>query len=182
MVPTLACYFLEESNELFERIVKVPYTSMDVTIRDIAIFFAFVTGVNYNLNNIINGFLAAKDKGYAIGCVMPYVQFFMMMYFSSFSQLYESYPAYFLILCGFYLTWVTAIFNLCSTAGAKFDWIFMEPSLFMGIIYMDVTQIVDAKLAGMLYIGFFLMTMVRYLLLMNNIVNQITSHMGLRFL
>ena len=50
------------------------------------------------------------------------------------------------------------------------------------IVYIDYHKYIDEKMAGVLYIGFFLMTLVRYLMLMNNIVNQITTHMGLRFL
>ena len=113
---------------------------------------------------------------------MPYCQFFSMMFFSSYSHLHGSYPVYFLILCGLHLTWVTALFNLCSTAGAKFDYVFKEPSFFLMIVYIDYHKYIDEKMAGVLYIGFFLMTLVRYLMLMNNIVNQITTHMGLRFL
>ena len=37
-------------------------------------------------------------------------------------------------------------------------------------------------MAKMMYMSFFLKNMARYLGLMNNIVNQITTHMGLRFL
>ena len=96
-----------------------------------------MTGVHFNLENLIRGYWAAEDKTYAICCTIPYLQFFLMMFASSFSQLFAQYPVYFLILCGFHLTWVTAIFNLCSTAKSKFDWIFAEPILFFICVGID---------------------------------------------
>ena len=105
-----------------------------------------------------------------------------MMFASSYSQLYAGYPVYFLIVCGFYLTFVTAIYNLCSTASAKYDWLFLEPFVYLFTVYMDHTHQVTSEVAGFLYICFFSWTMIRYLHLMRNIVNQITSYMGLRFL
>lgn len=105
-----------------------------------------------------------------------------MMFCSSFSQLYSDYNAFFIMLCGLHLTRVTAIFNLDSTAGAKFNWVFFEPFAFLAIIYFDHTGVLSRSGAIYAYIGFFIATIIRYFLLMGNIVNQITSHMGLHFL
>lgn len=77
---------------------------------------------------------------------------------------------------------MTAIFNLDSTAGAKFDWLFFEPLVFLAIVYCDHSAFLDRTTAVVAYISFFAVTMARYLLLMNNIVNQICAFMGLRFL
>ena len=104
------------------------------------------------------------------------------MYAASLSQLYSENVAYFLILCGFYLTYVTAIFNLNSTAGAKYNWLFVEPFVFLALVYLDHNRILDATQAKLGYLSFFGVTMVYYLMLMKNIVQQITSHMGLHFL
>jgi hypothetical protein len=149
---------------------------------DIFLVFGSVTGVHYNLENIIVSFMQVKDKGYAFACILPYAQFFAMMFTSSYSQLYSDYPIYFIILCGFYLTWVTAIFNLNSTSGAKFNWLFFEPFVYLVIVYLDYNKTMDYNTALYCYSGFFLYTMVSYLMLMNNIVQQITTHMNLRFL
>ena len=137
MAGTLGAFFTEESNAYFAWKYTVPYTDYETDIGDTVVLFAFLTGVHYNLENLITSIWSAPDKGYALGCMLPYAQFFAMMYFSSYSQLYTEYPSLFLILCGFYLTWVTAIFNLCSTASAKFDWLFLEPFLYLGAVYLD---------------------------------------------
>jgi len=177
---TLLCSFY--SNEILFSSVTIPYINYETTRKDIAILFATITGIHYNCENVIVSIIAAKDKGYALGCVLPYALFFAMMYASSLSQLYSDYTAYFIVICGFHLTWVTAIYNLNSTAGAKFNWLFFEPWAFLAIVYLDNTGVLNRSGAIYAYIGFFMLTMVRYLLLMNNIVNQITSFMGLHFL
>ena len=162
--------------------VKVPGTELEVKLGDIMIMFACLTGLHYNLENIIVSFSQAKEKGYALGCILPYAQFFAMIFASSFSQLYKDYPIYFIVMCGFYLTWVTAIFNLNSTSGAKFNWLFFEPAVYLLIVYLDHTESVGRSTALYCYLGFFAVTMLRYLMLMRNIVHQITTHMNLRFL
>lgn len=153
-----------------------------VKLGDIMLGFAAITGVHFNVENIIVAFAASKDKGYALALILPYAQFFAMMYASSFSHWFSSHPSAFIMICGFYLTWVTAILNLNSTCGAKFNWNFFEPSVFLAIVYLDHTNMISGNVAAGCFIGFFTVTMIRYLLLMNNIVEQICSHMGLSFL
>lgn len=113
---------------------------------------------------------------------MPYLQFLLMLFSSSYSQLFAEYPVYFLILCGFYLTWATAILNLCSMAKARFNWIFLEPLTFFIIVILDANLFIDLSTAKMMYIFFFGKTFVKYIKLMGNIVSQITNFMGLHFL
>ena len=96
-----------------------------------------MTGIHYNLENLVTSYLAAKNKKYALGCMIPYAQFFVMIFASSYSQLFEKYPVYFLILCGLHLTWVTAIFNVSSTSNSKFNWAFGEPFVFLAMVFLD---------------------------------------------
>lgn len=166
---TLSCSIY--SNEILQVPLTVPFIDYVTNGKDLVVIFAFVTGIHYNCENMIVAFMAAKDKAYAFGCILPYAQFFLMMYLSSFSQLYTEYTVYFIVLCGFYLTWVTAIFNLDSTASAKFNWIFFEPLIFYVIVWFDYTGVLPRSYARTAYINFFMLTLVRYLLLMRNIVN-----------
>ena len=133
----------------------VPGTdSYEVTLGDIVILFSFLTGVHYNIENILVSFCNAKEKGYALGCTIPYIQFFLMMYASSFSTLFKDYPAYFLILNGLYLTWITAIFNLCSTSSSKYNWVFFEPFIYLGMVYCEYSGLAGRDTASYLYLGF----------------------------
>lgn len=49
------------------------------------------------------------------------------------------------MLNGLYLTYVTAIFNLNSTASMRFNWLFYEPLLWAAIIYADYTKLLDSQ-------------------------------------
>lgn len=51
---------------------------------------AFSSGFYYNLENLIVGMYRAKDKTYAALCVLPYLQFLVMMFVSSYSRFYET--------------------------------------------------------------------------------------------
>lgn len=181
-VGTLSCGFAANSNEMFTWPITIPGIQYETNLGDVVTAFAFLTGLHYNAENIYASFKETQETGYAIGCILPYAQFFGMLYASSYSQLFPEYPAYFLILCGFCLTWITAIFNLNSTAGAKFNWLFFEPFIYFGLVYCDHSQMIDKATCVHLYISFFAVIMVRYIMLMRNIVNQITTHMGLSFL
>lgn len=158
------------------------YLDYEMTIGDIMLMFAAISGLHYNLENIIVSIVACKDKAYALGCILPYAQFFAMMYASSYSHWFKAYPLAFIVICGLYLTWVTAIFNLNTTSGARFNWRFTEPAAYLVIVYLDYHEIITASRSALFFGCFYAIIMVRYLFLMNNIVNQICSHMGLRFL
>ena len=41
-------------------------------IADTVVMFAALTGFHYNLTNIYSGMVEAKDKMYALGCILPY--------------------------------------------------------------------------------------------------------------
>jgi len=60
-----------------------------------------------------------------------------MLFCSSYSQLFKNYPCLFVILNGLYLTYVTGNFNLNTTAGMPFNWMYLDPWIFFGIVYVD---------------------------------------------
>ena len=51
----------------------------------------------------------------------------------------------FLFIClnGLFLLYVNAIYNLSSTAGMKFDWMYAEPFLFALLVYLDHTKVFE---------------------------------------
>lgn len=179
---TILCFFCADSNDFFQRWATVPGTEWQVQYRDIVIGFSALTGLHYNLENIVVSLLQTREKGYALCCLIPYAQFFLMLFFSSYSSLFKEYTIYFLLLCGVYNTWVTGIFNLNSTARAKFNWIFVEPFVYLFIVFLDASGSLSRQQAISAYTSFFLVTLGRYLVFMGNIVRQITAFMGLRFL
>ena len=181
-VPTVAAFFFADSNAYLDVLVPLPYLEKEVALKDIIILFAFLSGLHYNIENILVSFCKAENKGYALGCVIPYAQFFLMLYCSSYSALWSQYPCYFLITCGSFLLYVNTIFNVCSTSSSKFDWLFIEPLFYLGIVYADVNGLVSREQAIALYIGFCVANLARYVRIMKNLVVHICSHMGLSFL
>ena len=113
------------------------YEKYHLSIADTVVLFAAITGFHYNLTNLISGLKESSNKMYALGCMIPYAQFFMMLYTSSFSRFWSKYPYYFLVMNGLYLTYVTGIFNLNSTASMTFNYMFVEPIIYSVIIYLD---------------------------------------------
>ena len=141
-IGTLYCFFIKQSNALYAGKYIVPGTEYEMTYADTVVVFAFLTGIHYNLENILTSFFAAEDKKYALCCMVPYAQFFVMLFASSYSSYFETYPAYFLILCGMHLTYVTAIFNVSSTSNSKFEWVFTQPFEFLAMVFLEANQIV----------------------------------------
>ena len=62
------------------------------------------------------------------------------------------------------------MFNLNSTSNAKYNWLFLEPFVYLGIVYADSQGMIDSGMAKKLYLGYFAYIMVVYLMLMRNIV------------
>ena len=85
----------------------------------------------------MRGFIEAKDKKYASTCLIPYLQFGLMMFFSSYSRFFSTGTFYFIVMNGLFLTYVTGYFNLNSTAGMKFDCLYGWPLLFFGLLAVD---------------------------------------------
>lgn len=121
---------------------------------------------------------------YGLGCLVPYAQFFMTVYASSYSRFFSSNPYFFVIVNGFYLTWVTAIFNLCSTAGKRFNWIFWEPFVYLAICYWDQTTMGKTEDTTVLYayLAFFMVTVFRYFFYMHTAFTTLCSSLDIRFL
>jgi hypothetical protein len=101
---------------------------------------SFLSGLYYNAENFYVGFLSAKNKAYALASTLPFVQFLIMFYCSSFSRFWEVYVCYFILVCGLFLLYANAIFNLSTVAGIRYTWFFVEPFLFLGLIAADNTK------------------------------------------
>ena len=93
-----------------------------------------------------------------------------MLFATSYSQFFQDYVAYFLLSIGMFLTYVTAILNLNSTADMKFNWFFYEPLIFAFIIFIDVTRLLPSNLVALLHILFFAQTLLKYICFMTSTI------------
>jgi len=98
---------------------------------------SFLSGLYYNAENFAVGFYNAKSKVYALASMLPFLQFLIMFYCSSYSRYWDQYLLYFMIVCGLFLLYANAIFNLSTVAGMRYTWFFSEPFLFLGLIAAD---------------------------------------------
>jgi len=130
-----------------------------------------VSGLHYNLENIIRAYMESKEKLYAIGCLIPYAEFLVMMYFSSFSRFFSQNVFFYICMNGLFLLYVNGIYNLNSTAGLKFNWFYIEPFIYLSIIYLDFTRLIQDRHAIMFYIAYTMWISVNYLVFMHSLVD-----------
>lgn len=64
----------------------------------------------------------------------------------------------------------------------KFDWVYLEPFVFFGIIALDCNGVITDQQSVLMYTAFFLWLLVKYLLLMSAIVDSICTFMGIPFI
>jgi hypothetical protein len=105
-----------------------------------------------------------------------------MVWFSQYSAHWESHTAYFLLVSGVTLTWTNAIFNLSTTASMTYDWLFLEPFLFLGFLYAEIQGHITCCQAKQLYIGFFIYVSVRYVAFLYNLISQLTTGLNIPFI
>ena len=105
-----------------------------------------------------------------------------MLFASSYSRFFNDYGAYFILLVGLVLTYVTAILNLNSTADMPFNWFFFEPFFYGAIIYLDWAEVLPGEQIVYLYIAFFVQTLVKYLWFMTSVISQLTDYLQINFL
>jgi hypothetical protein len=120
---------------LFEPILGRPINSGDIVV-----FFALVSGVHFNLHNIISAFLETDTKGYGLMAMLPYAQFFGMLIVSSYSRFWTQFVFFFVVNAGLFLLYVTGILNVCTMSGKKFNCFYYEPLLWFAVVYADFTM------------------------------------------
>jgi hypothetical protein len=105
-----------------------------------------------------------------------------MIWCSQYSQFWEKHALRFIVICGIFLLYASGVLNLSTTASMRFNWLFFEPFVFMALTFIDNQGMLSAQQAGLLYLALTMWLVVKYLLFMGAVVDQITSFMGLRFL
>jgi hypothetical protein len=99
--------------------------------------FSFLTGIYYNLDNIVQGYLGAKDKSKAFQCLVPYIQVYVLIYLMSFSRFYYSSSLLFFAGLGLFQTYVAGLLNIASTAEIAFPYLYWEPFVAALILIAD---------------------------------------------
>ena len=87
-----------------------------------------------------------------------------------------------MLVSGITLTWTNAIFNLATTASMTYDWLFIEPFVFLGFLYAEIQGIIPCCQAKKLYIGFFVYVTIRYVAFLYNLISQLTTGLNIPFI
>jgi hypothetical protein len=100
-----------------------------------------------------------------------------MLWGSSYSQFFENYAAYFIVTVGMYLTYVTAIMNLNSTASMTFSWFYFEPIAYAAILYIDVNGSLESHQVVYLYAAFLALILIKYFVFMGGVITKLTDYL-----
>lgn len=190
MGTSLYCIYLSSQGETLESTrfsVPLPAAlglgaSFETSPKDIILYGACISGLHWTTENYIRGFLAAKDKFYAIGCLLPYICFNVMLVCSQYSRFFSTAPICFIVMSGLYLTYVTAFFNLNSTARMSFDYVYFWPVYYLLVIYGDKSGILNDDYCVLSYSLFTIGLLIAYLNFMWCVVSQLTNHLKISFL
>jgi hypothetical protein len=132
-------FFSPQGCDVFTNVV--PGTNL--TISTIIMFGSFLTGLYFNVENFYVGFSQSKDKTYAVCCMLPYIQFLLMMCTMIKSRFFETHALYFIVMNGLYLVYANAVLNLSTTASKQYDWVYFEPILFWLLNFVDCYGVVN---------------------------------------
>ena len=121
---------------IFQEIAFV-YQGYEVRYSWIITIFSLVTGLHYNIENFVYGFLGAKSKLYATMCLLPLIQTYIMIFISPYSTFFQSHTLLFLGGIGLFLTYANAQLNISSTSKTIYNWLYFDPFFFSAIVYSE---------------------------------------------
>lgn len=143
----------------------------EVSIAHLILYFTFLTGFHYNVENIYYGFMGAKDKSYALKCLVPYIQIYVLVVLTSYSQFFNTAAFLFLAAIGIWQTYVTAFLNLSSIASLTVTNFYYDPIIYSIILACDVWRIFPATILIASYGLLILVICIKYARLMVSVIN-----------
>mmetsp|Transcript_39312 Transcript_39312/g.60057 ORF Transcript_39312/g.60057 Transcript_39312/m.60057 type:complete len:94 (+) Transcript_39312:217-498(+) len=84
--------------------------------------------------------------------MLPYIYINVMLWLASkYSQFWEDYVLFFLVLIGILITNVTGNFNLKSSAKMRLNPVYLDPFVFGIVLYLDYNRILPPMVVLSLY-------------------------------
>ena len=164
---------------------KIPFQLFGYTTDScqVIMIFSFITGIYYNLNNIFHGFMGAQDKKKAFLCLVPYLQVYLLIWLGTYSRFYESATLLFFAGLGLFQTYVAGLLNISSTAKIDFPFFYWEPIVYMIVLYLDATRIIQSDLVLIgIYVAIVLVVFVKYCYFLDSMIRQLTKYLGIKLL
>jgi hypothetical protein len=153
-----------------------------VTPGELVMWFSFTTGVYYNLQNIIAGFWGAKSKVRAFQCLIPYIQIYVLIYITSFSQFYEKAALLFFAGLGLFQTYVAGLLNISSTAKVRFPFLYWEPGVYIFLLYLDIMRLVQSEILLAGYCILIFIVLLEYIMFLQSMISSLTKYLGIKLL
>lgn len=120
---------------------------------------------------------------HALFCMLPFFQVCAILWMSSvYSQFWEEYTMYFLFGVGMLITSMTGNLNLKSCAQVKYNPVYLDPFLFVAILYCDYNRLFESHIIAYMYIALVVERAITYFLFVRNMVNQLCDHLEIPFL
>jgi len=176
----LLVFFHPAANGLL--VIPFEILGFQLTISHFLIALVFVTGVHYNVENIYYGFVGASDKLYALYCLVPYIQIYILVFCTSYSQFFDSACLLLLAGIGIWQTYVVAYLNLSSIASLKVSNFFYDPILYSILLTCDIFRLIPANTLIILYTVLIIVITLKYLMLITSVCNQLTTFLGISLL
>ena len=114
--------------------------------------------------------------------ILPYFVIIGMFYLASaYSRLYDEYTVFFILGIAMLMTNMTGNFNLKSTVDAKFYPFYIDPFVFIAILYADYNELLFVDSIKIAYISLAVFRLVCYLLFLRGMANDLCKALGISF-
>lgn len=127
-------------------------------------------GIHYNVESIYYGIKGAPNKLLALKYLIPYFQIYFLIYLTSFSQFFDQAVLLFLCGLGMYQTYLTGILNIASTANIPFDYKFIDPIIYAGLLMLDIYRVIPSEYLAALYLLHAASVVIKYLMFITSVV------------
>jgi hypothetical protein len=77
---------------------------------------------------------------------------------------------------------MTGNFNLKACSGLRYNPIYLDPFLFVGILYLDYNRLLSSDKIAALYIYVVIQRMILYFSFMRSVITQLCDHLDIPFL
>lgn len=141
-----------------------------------------LSGLHYNLENIYHGMRGAKSTRDGVEKLIPYIQIYILAQLSGYSQFFESSVLLFYVGLGLFQTYIAGLLNIASTAGIDFPYLYIEPFIYIAILFVDANRLANPHLLVGAYSMLALEVLVKYCLFLHSITTQLTTYLRIPLL
>lgn len=135
----------------FGKMLGLPF-DLSFSIGDLVVYSTGLLSLQFMASMFKTGYDAAKDKQLALMSMIPYFQLNVMTYCAfTYSRFWNDHALWFIVYIGLLITNITGNLNLKSCANKAYNPIYIDPFLFMMIIYFDYNNVFETHILRYMY-------------------------------